>query len=94
LFLFLAWKKQGRDLRGGFLTGWFLIILFTLRFVDEFFKLNQVSFEADLMLNMGQILSIPFVIIGIIILAMMNKKELELDHDIRDRSQAERIEIN
>lgn len=91
LFLFLAWKKKGRNLRDGFLTGWFLIILFTLRFIDEFFKLNQVSFEADLMLNMGQILSIPFVIIGIIILVMTNKKEIEFDNDIGDRSQAERI---
>jgi prolipoprotein diacylglyceryl transferase len=91
LFLFLAWKKKGRNFRDGFLTGWFLIILFTLRFIDEFFKLNQVSFEADLMLNMGQILSIPFVIIGIIILVMTNKKEIEFDNDIGDRSRAERI---
>jgi len=42
-----------------------LIILFSLRFVDEFFKISQEVFEDSMILNMGQILSIPFVLIGI-----------------------------
>ena len=64
-------------MRDGFLTGWFLIILFSLRFVDEFFKINQVSFEDDMMLNMGQILSIPFVIMGIVILLVSKRQGRE-----------------
>ncbi len=52
----------------GLLTGLFLIILFSLRIVDEYFKVNQEAFEDGLLLNMGQILSIPFVICGIVIL--------------------------
>jgi prolipoprotein diacylglyceryl transferase len=70
LFIFLFWLyyKKGRTLNDGVLTGLFLIILFSLRFVDEFFKINQEAFEDGLFLNMGQILSIPFVICGIIIL--------------------------
>jgi prolipoprotein diacylglyceryl transferase len=75
LFLFGMWYKKRASLRNGFLTGWFLVILFSLRFVDEFFKINQVSFEDDLMLNMGQILSIPFVFIGIAILVMAGRRK-------------------
>ena len=77
IFLFRTWYKYGNELRDGFLTGWFLIILFSLRFVDEFFKINQVSFEDDMMLNMGQILSIPFVIIGIVILFVSKRRRRE-----------------
>jgi len=54
-----------------------LIILFSLRFVDEFFKINQVSFEDDMMLNMGQILSIPFVVIGLVILLLSKRQGRE-----------------
>lgn len=68
ILLFTLWYKYKATMKNGFLFGWFLIILFTLRFIDEFFKVNQVSFENDLILNMGQILSIPFVITGILIL--------------------------
>jgi len=56
----------------------FLIILFGLRFLYEFIKENQVPFENNLVLNMGQLLSIPLIIIGVLILLRINKnKELE-----------------
>ena len=79
LFLFGTWYKNGNSLRDGFLTGWFLIILFSLRFVDEFFKLNQVPFEDDMMLNMGQLLSIPFVLLGIVILFFRGPRRAQSD---------------
>ena len=44
------------------------IVLFSLRFVDEFFKIDQVEFEEGMILNMGQLLSIPFILTGIVIL--------------------------
>jgi prolipoprotein diacylglyceryltransferase len=69
VFLFWIWKTKRHEVREGFLTGWFLIILFGLRFMVEFVKINQVLFEDELPLNMGQLLSIPFVIAGIIIVA-------------------------
>ena len=56
-------KKQS-----GFFFGVFLIMIFTARVLVEFFKINQVSFENNLLFNMGQLLSIPFIIAGIIIL--------------------------
>ena len=74
---FTLWAKRRDRMKNGFLLGWFLIILFSLRFVDEFFKENQVSFENDLFLNMGQILSIPFVLAGIAILVLANRKSVK-----------------
>lgn len=77
LFLFWTWHQKRNEMTDGYLTGWFLIILFTLRFIDEFFKINQEPFETDLILNMGQILSVPFVLGGIIILVLIRKKKGE-----------------
>lgn len=63
--LFYLWKTKRHKLNDGFLFGLFLVILFTLRFLDEFLKINQEGWEAKLPINMGQILSIPFVILGL-----------------------------
>ncbi len=49
----------------GFLFGVFLTLIFGSRFCIEFFKRNQVDFEEGMILNMGQILSIPLVIAGL-----------------------------
>jgi prolipoprotein diacylglyceryltransferase len=57
--------------------GLFCVLLFTFRFFIEFLKENQESFEDQLPLNMGQILSIPFIIVGIyFILKSKNKKTI------------------
>lgn len=50
--------------REGLLLGTFLNIVFVTRFLLEFIKNDQEAFEAGHLLNMGQILSIPFVILG------------------------------
>lgn len=52
----------------GMIFGMFLVLLFVGRFVVEFYKEHQVDFEASLPLDMGQILSIPFVVLGLIYL--------------------------
>jgi prolipoprotein diacylglyceryl transferase len=54
------WAKIG----GGALFGSFLALIFGTRFFLEFFKENQVGFEQDLALNMGQMLSFPLVMFG------------------------------
>lgn len=51
----------------GLLFGLFLIFMFTARFILEYFKENQVAFEDQMVLNMGQILSIPFMIVGLVL---------------------------
>lgn len=65
--LYYYYKKSGKP-KEGVIFGTFLSVLFLLRFIIEFFKENQVEFEQNMTLNMGQILSIPFIIIGIVIL--------------------------
>lgn len=73
LFLLYLWHRRKGKLPEGLLFGTFLVILFGLRFVYEFVKENQVEFEDSMSLNMGQILSIPLVIIGIWILLNLDK---------------------
>ncbi|MBL7876324.1 MAG: prolipoprotein diacylglyceryl transferase [Cyclobacteriaceae bacterium] len=68
LILFMMWFKHKENLPTGRIFGVFMIVLWSLRFAYEFLKENQVSFEDKLPLNMGQILSIPLVIVGILIL--------------------------
>ena len=73
-FLFSIWNKYKINLPEGRIFGLFMIILWTLRFGYEFLKENQVSFEKNLPINMGQILSIPLIIIGIVILVRSYQK--------------------
>ena len=60
----LYWKKQAYK-QTGLIFGVFLIGIFGTRFLLEFIKLNQEAFEAGMLLNMGQILSIPFIVWGV-----------------------------
>ncbi len=77
ILIMWIWSKKKEKTPHGLLTGVFLIILFTLRFLYEFLKENQVSFEDSMTLNMGQRLSIPCVLLGIIILFYSFKKNKE-----------------
>ncbi|NDV46636.1 prolipoprotein diacylglyceryl transferase [Paludibacter sp. 221] len=60
----MYWKKKSYK-RPGLIFGVFLIGIFGTRFLLEFIKFNQVDFEATMFLNMGQWLSVPFIIWGI-----------------------------
>lgn len=75
LFLFLIWfwKNKRNTVGPGYMFGLFCVILWMERFVDEFFKENQAAFEGSLPLNMGQLLSIPFIIAGIIMMVRSKK---------------------
>ena len=69
IILILIYKfRMNRTFRG-FYIGSFLIGCFGMRFIIEFIKNDQVAFEAGMALNMGQILSIPFILLGIGFLA-------------------------
>lgn len=70
LFL-LLWHLYRRGIAGsrpGMIIGLFMVLLFSSRFLIEFLKEHQVDFEAGLPIDMGQILSIPFVIAGAVFL--------------------------
>lgn len=64
-----AWKKEG------LIFGIFLICIFGSRFFIEFLKNSQEAFEYNMTLNMGQWLSIPFVIAGIYFVWRAMKKK-------------------
>ena len=74
LLLYGLWNKTKEKTPEGRLFGIFVVVLFGLRVVYEFFKENQVDFENGLPLNMGQILSIPMVLIGVWILWRTSKQ--------------------
>lgn len=63
-----AMYQKNKDPKPGKLFGAFLIMLFGARLVLEYFKIDQVDFEAGMALNMGQILSIPFILAGVYLL--------------------------
>ncbi|MCD8288082.1 MAG: prolipoprotein diacylglyceryl transferase [Porphyromonadaceae bacterium] len=64
LLMYMYWKRQAGD-RPGLLMGVFFVGVFFSRFLIEFVKNDQEAFEANMVLNMGQLLSIPFVIAGV-----------------------------
>lgn len=80
VLLWLYWKRTDRVYKGS-IFGIFLVALFTLRFLIEFIKNDQVDFEAGMTLNMGQLLSIPFILAGIIILVWSIRHKLPLLRD-------------
>ncbi|EIM76156.1 prolipoprotein diacylglyceryl transferase [Nitritalea halalkaliphila LW7] len=67
LLLLVLWIRMKERVPEGLLLGLFLILVFGMRFFWEFMKENQVEFEEGLQFNMGQLLSIPLVIAGIIL---------------------------
>jgi phosphatidylglycerol:prolipoprotein diacylglycerol transferase len=78
LFIFILlfriyWKNKGQHIQG-LLISLSLILIFTARFFIEFFKEDQVAFESGMKLNMGQLLSIPFVIAGFVWLYFILKQ--------------------
>jgi len=78
MILLLLYKNRINNKSDGLLIGWFFILVFGFRFLIEFIKEVQVSFENGMLINMGQILSIPMIIIGItmVFMATKNKKLL------------------
>lgn len=60
----IYWKKKGEFIKGSIIS-LALILLFTARFFVEFLKEPQEAWEKTMPLNMGQLLSIPFIILGI-----------------------------
>lgn len=75
LFIFIVLNLLYRKLNKlpGFIFGTFLVLLFSTRFMLEFLKENQSIFENGLPLNMGQLLSIPFIMFGITLMILKFK---------------------
>lgn len=68
-------RKKGQ-FKTGTIFGWWLVALFGVRLLIEFVKNDQVDFEAGMVLNMGQLLSLPFIIGGFTIAWLAYKGKL------------------
>ncbi len=74
LIMYLVYRANNRKPKEGRMFGLVMILGFGFRFIIEGVKENQVPFEDLLPINMGQILSIPFVIVGILFLLGIHEK--------------------
>ncbi len=83
-FVLLMWMYYRKDLgrrRPGLLFGWAMIGIFLTRFFIEFIKERQVAFEDAMTLDMGQWLSIPFILIGIYMICRSMMRPVVSDVD-------------
>ena len=64
--MMILYKKRSDRLKNGFFFGLGSVLFFTARFLIEFVKEDQVGFEKGMTLNMGQLLSVPFILVGIV----------------------------
>jgi prolipoprotein diacylglyceryltransferase len=67
------YKNKPKRAANGLILGACLVLVFFSRFVIEYFKENQVGFEDQMLINMGQLLSIPFILLGIILIFTRKK---------------------
>ena len=82
--MLILYKKSRNRFRNGFFFGLGSVLFFTARFVIEFVKEDQVGFEEGMTFNMGQLLSIPFIMIGIgfMIYGLWKTKKLSTQHHV------------
>ncbi len=73
ILTYLYWKTSSKN-RPGLILGAFFVLMFSARFIVEFIKEDQEAFEAGMALNMGQWLSIPFILWGAFLIYRAIKK--------------------
>lgn len=71
--LMIYYYKTNAKPRPGNVFGVFLVALFGIRFLIEFIKEDQVGFEDGMILNMGQLLSVPFILAGCVFIYLSSK---------------------
>ena len=80
IFVLLVYiYNRSKIIHKGFLLGLFLSLTFVARFLLEYLKERQASYAYDFSFSVGQLLSIPFIIVGIILLVRAFKKSKEID---------------
>lgn len=80
--MIFLYKNYNKKLHRGFFFGLCLVAIFTFRFFIEFLKENQVSFEDTMTFNMGQWLSVPLVLLGLV--SIYYGKKLDKMHPIKN----------
>jgi prolipoprotein diacylglyceryl transferase len=76
-FMYRYYQKNKTHLKSGMLFGFFMLLVFSARFLVEFLKEPQEVWERHMILNMGQLLSIPLIILGIAVLIWASKKRAQ-----------------
>jgi phosphatidylglycerol---prolipoprotein diacylglyceryl transferase len=82
IILFQIYRRLRERTPKGLLFGLFLVSVFTARFLLEFLKQPQASYEEGFRISVGQWLSVPFVVWGAFLLrgALRERKEVFLEH--------------
>lgn len=78
IILIRYYFKKDAKFKPGKIFGLFLVMVFTFRFFVEFLKIDQTYFEKGMLLNMGQLLSIPLILLGIFFLFRRDKKTIKI----------------
>ena len=73
IILFSAYKFTDIKNKTGALLGYFLVMIFTARFLLEFVKIKQAAYSSDFLLSTGQLLSIPFFVVGLVLIYRSKK---------------------
>lgn len=73
IVLITIYYRKYPNFKPGLLTGLLFALIFTARFLIEFVKRDQVDFESGMLLNMGQILSLPFILLGLYLIFRKTK---------------------
>ena len=89
----MYWHTNARR-REGLLLGVFFEIIFISRFVLEFIKNDQEAFEAGHLLNMGQLLSLPFIALGIFLIIRAYKRPLNPVVEVQPKSLEKNYQNN
>jgi len=78
IVLFLLYKTTKIKHKSGMLFGILVSFVFAARLLIEFVKSKQEAYSSDLWLNTGQLLSIPFILAGLVLIILANKHSTEL----------------
>lgn len=82
--LWLYWKRDAARKYRGLITGWFLTLVFAARFFIEMIKNVQEPWEINMVdhigINMGQLLSIPFILVGITLIIRAYRRPIISDN--------------
>lgn len=73
LLMYMYWKTESRN-KPGVLFGTFMILLWSVRFVVEFIKVGQTERDTYWIINTGQLLSLPMIMVGVYFLAQGIKR--------------------
>lgn len=78
IFLITFYYRTNAAFKNGVMLGLLCVLVFSFRFFIEFTKENQTYFEEGMFLNMGQLLSVPFILFGIYLLIRKDKKIIKI----------------